>query len=357
METEAKTEGPGSGQERVVSVMLAVLVLAVLIGGIKVVAWWLTSSHALLSDAAESLVNVLTGAFGLFSVAYAARPADSSHPYGHGRIEFFSAGLAGVMILLAAAGIARESIPALLDPHPLSNLGTGLGLAVVAALANLLIGCFLIVRGRRRGSLTLVGEGRHLLADTVTTAGVVVGLLLVKVTGAAILDPLAACLVALIIAYNGVQLLREAGGRLMDRQDPRLIARIAQALGRLRRDEWIDIHLLRAWSSGDYVHIDFHLTLPRYWELERVHEAQQELSARLIEELAAPGEVLVHPDPCGANLCSSCRVDPCPLRGDRHCRDAPWSARALALPRHGDETDPCRQRLEQVSSHIRRASP
>ncbi|MDQ7086690.1 MAG: cation diffusion facilitator family transporter [Acidobacteriota bacterium] len=137
MERGEKVRDSISGQGRTVVVMSAVLVLAVLIGGLKVVAWWLTSSQALLSDAVESLVNVLTGAFGLFSVVYASRPADSSHPYGHGRIEFFSAGLAGVMILLAAAGIAREAIPALLDPRPLSDLGTGLTLAVAAALASL----------------------------------------------------------------------------------------------------------------------------------------------------------------------------------------------------------------------------
>lgn len=326
----------------------SILGIGVMVLAIKAVAWWLTGSQALGSDALESVVNIFTGLFALFSVRVAARPPDASHPYGHGRIEFFSAGLAGALVLLAGAGILREAIPALWSPQPLRHLDKGLVLAVIATMANVGAGAYLLRRGRRSESLALVGEGKHLLADAFTTGGIVLGLLLVLLTGWRVLDPALACLVAISIVWSGVTLLKEAADRLMDRADPRLLEEIARALEAVRRPEWIEVHLLRAWTSGNYLHIDFHLSLPRYWKLEQVHEAQQELAADLICQLGRSGEIMIHPDPCSETLCGRCHIEDCPVRESPFEGSRRWTGQRLVLTREGEEEDPCRKSQEEA---------
>ncbi len=321
--------------------MRLVLALSSVLLVVKGVAAYVTGSSALLSDALESVVNVVTGAFGLFSVWLAGQPPDTSHPYGHGRVEFFAAGLEGAMILLAAFGILREAVPRLFDPRPIEALGLGLGLAAAAGALNGVAGALLVRQGRRVDSPTLVGEGRHLLADTVTTAGVVLGLLLVRATGWLVLDPVAACIVALLVAASGLGLMRESAVKLMDRSESGLLEEIARGLGELRRPEWIEVHLLRAWRSGSFVHIDFHMTFPRWWPLERVHASQHLLLEQLIRRVNRPGEVMVHPDPCRPALCASCAVAPCLDRGAPFLRTAPWTVPLLVAGPEGLPQDDC----------------
>ena len=340
--------GRGRAGPRAQLVLGLTLGIGALVLAIKVAAWWLTGSQALGSDALESVVNIFTGLFALFSVRVAARPPDASHPYGHGRIEFFSAGLAGALVLLAGAGILREAIPAIWSPEGLRHLDEGLVLAVIATTANAGVGAYLLRRGRQSGSLALAGEGKHLLADAVTTGGIVLGLSLVFLTGWHILDPILACLVAVSIIWSGVTLLEEAGDRLMDRADPRLLEKIAHALETVRRPEWIEVHLLRVWTSGTFLHIDFHLSLPRFWQLDQMHEAQQQLAAALILELGRSGEIMVHPDPCSKELCERCRVDDCPVRESPFAGSYPWTGRRLVLTRAGEEEDPCRKSQEEA---------
>lgn len=320
--------------------MFGTFLLALGLLVIKGFAWRLTGSQALFSDALESVVNVLTGAFGLFSVWLATRPPDESHPYGHGRVEFFAAGLQGAMILVAAVAILREAIPSLFVPPQLRALNLGLLLSVISALANGAAGWFLIRRGRRMRSLTMSGEGRHLLADTITTVGVIGGLLAVRVTGVARLDPIAAILVALLVARSGLGLLRESADRLMDRADPTLLQEIASALASERRPGWVEVHQLRAWSGGERVNIDLHLTLPRYWELERTHDEQRRLREQLRERLARPLELLVHVDPCRPTQCALCRVEDCPVRAASFESEPLWDVTILTAGPKGRAAEP-----------------
>ncbi|MFN7966387.1 MAG: cation diffusion facilitator family transporter [Acidobacteriota bacterium] len=329
---------PESGLRR--RMMGGTLALAIALLVVKVVAWRLTGSQALFSDALESVVNVITGAFGLFSVWLATRPPDATHPYGHGRIEFFAAGLQGAMILLAALGIFREAIPGLWDPPNLQRLNLGLLLSVVAGLANGGVGLLLIQRGRRMRSPTMAGEGQHLLTDTITTLGVIVGLLLVRVTGIAVIDPIAAIVVGLLIVRTGVNLLHEASDRLMDRADPVLLNEIVRILSVHRRDAWIEAHQLRAWTSGDRVHVDLHITLPRYWDLETTHDVQRQMFNMLRGELTRPIELMVHPDPCRPTQCEMCRVDACPVRAAAFTQGSGWDLDSLIGGPHGRTADP-----------------
>jgi cation diffusion facilitator family transporter len=291
---------------------------------IKFYAYRLTHSSAVLSDALESIINVVASAFALVSVILAAKPADESHPYGHGKIAFFSAGFEGALIIVAALGIFKVGITGLLAPRPLPSLQAGLLLVLAASAINLLLGIGLVRVGRQTDSLVLVADGQHLITDVYTSAGVLVGLLLVHLTGWYWLDGAVACLLGLNILVTGANLLRQAFSGLMDAANPQLLERIAALIERHRKALWIDVHQLRAWKSGDYVHIDFHLILPRDLSLEKAHREAETLEALLMAEFGPQASVLVHMDPCREPECPVCRKTRCELRTAAAGPPVPW---------------------------------
>lgn len=301
----------------------------------KLGAWWLTGSAAVLSDALESLVNVAAGALLLYSLHVSAQPADRNHPYGHGKIEFFSAGVEGTLIGLAAILIGVEALQHLLTAPELRSLDLGLLLVTGATAANAVLGVHLVRVGRRVHSLALVADGRHLLTDVATSVGVVAGLALVWATGWRILDPLVALAVAAHILLTGYRLVREAVGGLMDEADPSLLGAMVAALEDRREPSWIDVHSLRAWRSGAVQHVDVHLVVPRYFDADRLHAIGDRMEAALLGATQRPGEAIVHFDPCRPRHCPGCAMPDCPVRA------APTAARRpLTLERatRGDET-------------------
>lgn len=290
-----------------------------LVGGIavlaaKLLAWRLTGSAAVLSDALESFVNVAAGALLLYSLWVSAQPADRNHPYGHGKVEFFSAGVEGTLIAVAALGIVFTAVRALILGPELRRLDTGLLLVSAATGVNALLGAYLIRVGRRQHSLALVADGRHLLTDVWTSVGVIFGLLLVRVTGVVVLDPLVALAVAVQILVTGWRLVRQAVGGLMDEADPGALGRMVEALREQREPHWIDAHSLRAWRSGPVEHVDLHLVVPRYFDVDRLHAIDQQIEDVLIGATGRPGEAIVHFDPCRPRHCGGCAVEPCPVR-------------------------------------------
>ncbi|MCS6926126.1 MAG: cation diffusion facilitator family transporter [Candidatus Binatia bacterium] len=295
------------------AILLSVAVGLVLLL-VKFTAATLTGSAAILSDALESIINVVASAFAYYSIRVSAQPPDPSHPYGHGKIESFSAGFEGALIILAALVILWEAFPRFFSPPLLTQLDLGLLLIFGAAAVNAALGLFLLRIGNQTGSLALIADGKHLLADVYTSVGVVIGVAAVRLTGWVLLDPLTACIVAVNILVSGVGLLRQSVGHLMDEADEAALHRIVTALQAARRPEWIDIHHLRSWRSGDRYHIDFHLTLPRYWNLEQCHAAQTDITETLRRELGEESEVLVHLDPCMSHHCSFCQMANCPVR-------------------------------------------
>lgn len=280
----------------------------------KIATWQLTGSVAVLSDGLESTVNIAAAALLVFSMHLAARPADRDHPYGHGKVEFLSAGTEGALIVVAAVLIAVEAIGQLLDPTPLRELNLGLLALGVLSAANAALGLYLMRTGRASHSLALIADGKHVIADVWTSAGVLVGLLLVKVTGIAWLDPVVALGVAANIVREGLRLARSALRGLMDEADPALLASLAATLSPIRPPEWIDAHGLRAWRSGAVVHADLHLVVPRYYDAERLHEISEAVEERLLAGLGEPGEAVVHFDPCGPVHCSGCEMPACRVR-------------------------------------------
>jgi len=275
------------------------LSVAVVLMALKFYTFHLTHSSAVLSDALESIINVVAAAFAVVSIWMAAQPPDSDHPYGHGKIEYFSAGFEGALIVFAAIGIFKTGISRLLMPEPLANLQVGLSILVATAAVNLLLGTGLIRVGKKTQSLTLIADGKHVLTDAYTSLGVVAGLLLVQLTGWLWLDGAIACLVGVNILLTGTRLVRQSFSALMDASDTHLLGEISRLLEAHRKGVWIDIHQLRAWRSGNFVHIDLHLVLPRDYLLDDAHAQAKDLEKLLIDHFEGNAGVLVHMDPCG----------------------------------------------------------
>jgi cation diffusion facilitator family transporter len=282
--------------------------------GAKYAAYWLTGSTAILADALESIVNVVAAAFALGSLVFAGRPADRNHPYGHGKIEFFSAAFEGGLIAFAAVLIVYEVAQSLIRGVEVRQIEAGLVIVLVAGVVNLLLGVFLVRTGRRHRSFTLVADGQHVLSDFWTSIGIVAGLVLVRATGLAWLDPVVAALVALNLMWTGVRLLRQAAGGLLDEEDTALLGRLIEVLRPHVGQGVIRVHHLRAIRAGRFHHVDAHLVVPEFWSVDRAHELAETLAARVVNELGVEGELVFHTDPCHRIYCAMCDLDDCPVR-------------------------------------------
>jgi cation diffusion facilitator family transporter len=297
------------------------LVVSVVLLGAKYWAYLLTGSSAVQSDAYESIVNVVAALFALGGLVFAGRPADRNHPYGHGKIEFFTAGFEGGLVAFAAVMILWEALQGLLHGVTVRNLDAGMLLVLGAAAVNLALGLHLVRTGKRTSSLTLVADGQHVLSDVWTSVGVVAGLLLVRLTGITWLDPLAAALVGLHLLWTGVRLVRHAAGGLLDEEDTALLERLRAAYERRLSGGLIRVHHLRAIRSGRFHHVEAHVVVPEFWTVEQAHDFTDPIATSILSELAIEGRISTHIDPCRRSLCSSCDLAPCPLRA------APFSSR------------------------------
>jgi cation diffusion facilitator family transporter len=297
-----------------VRAMAVSLVVSVALLAAKYEAYRLTGSTAILSDALESIVNVVAAVFALGGLVFAGRPADRNHPYGHGKIEFFSAAFEGGLIAFAAVLIVYEVVLALLRGPEIRALDVGVAIVLGAGVVNLLLGWYLVRTGRRYDSLTLVADGRHVLADFYTSAGIVVGLLLVRFTGIGWLDPLVAAVVALNLLWTGFRLVRQAAGGLLDEEDTALLGRLLDVLESRLGQGVIRVHHLRAIRAGRFHHVDAHLVVPEFWTVEASHELAEDLAEGVIKEMGVEGEMTLHTDPCHRVYCAMCDLDVCPVR-------------------------------------------
>jgi len=337
-----------SSDKRDFRVRLIAIICSLVVGfalmGLKFYVYWLTKSSAILSDALESIINVVASAFALGSIVLAAKPPDSTHPYGHGKIEYFSAGFEGALIIFAAFGIVWTAIPQILAPHPLPHLQSGLLILLGTSVVNLILGLGLVRAGKATHSLALTADGKHVLTDVYTSAGVLIGLLLVHLCGWYWLDGGIALLVAVNILIIGARLVHASFAGLMDASDPELLQDITQLLARHRKCTWIDIHRLRAMRSGNRIHLDFHLILPRDMSLEEVHQEVTELEQIIKAHLPGKADALIHAEPCKTNECPICGYDPCKLRQRPVKRQHLWHRDALTAESEepaGAEPDGC----------------
>ncbi len=305
--------------------------LSILLLVLKMVAFLLTNSTAILTDALESIVNVAASGFALYSVYLAGQPRDQNHPYGHGKIEFVSAGFEGAMVISAGLVILYETVQRFFDHKVIENLGWGLVLIAISTALNALMGWRLVSNGRQADSLTLIADGRHLLTDSLSSLAVLVGVGLIYWTGYGWIDSVLALVLAIVIIYNGTQLLRQALAGLMDEADVPTLDRVVNLLTVHKRRNWIDVHNLRVQKYGADLHIDCHLTLPYYWDLTQVHSEVHFFEETLQHGFQSEVEIFVHADPCLSQCCHYCRVANCPVRAFPFIRDVDWTAENLPL--------------------------
>ena len=272
-------------QRRLFRLLWLSIAAAVATISLKTVAWLLTGSVGLLSDAAESVVNLVAAVIALLALRWAIKPADEEHAYGHAKAEYFSAGVEGALILVAAIGIAVTAIDRLLDPQPIDDVGVGLAVSAVATSINLGVGYMLLRAGRRGRSIILEADGKHLITDVVTSLGVIVGVAGVALTGWERLDPLIGLAVGANILLAGAGLIRRSGAGLMDRalSEPE-VHQIDEILERFRRDG-VAFHALRTRQAGSQAFMSVHVLVPGSWSVQRGHNMAEaietELRARL----------------------------------------------------------------------------
>ncbi len=258
---------------------------AVLTIGLKTTAWLVTGSVGLLSDAAESVVNLVAAIVAIGALRWATKPADEDHAYGHAKAEYFSAGVEGSLIFLAALTIGYTAVGRLLDPQPIEDAALGLGVSVAASAINLVVGLLLLRAGRAQRSITLEANGKHLMTDVWTSGGVVIGVVAVVVTGWEPLDPLIALAVAANIVVAGVALMRRSAGGLMDRalsgEDQAAISETLQAFER----DGVRFHALRTRQAGRRAFVSMHVLVPSDWTVQRGHDEVERVEAALRQRL------------------------------------------------------------------------
>lgn len=307
-----------------------IAVTGVLLFLIKVAAWYLTGSVAILTDALESTVNVMSAFIGLYSLYLSAKPKDASHPYGHGKVEFVSAAVEGTLISGAGVLIIFEAIKNIQHPQPIGKLDYGIVLVSTTAIINYLVGAVAVRKGRASNSLALIASGKHLQSDTYSTIGIVAGLGLLYFTRMSWLDSAVALLFALLIVYTGYRIVRDSLRGIMDEADGELLRKMANLLQANRADDWVDLHNMRIIKYGSRLHLDCHLTVPWYLDVREAHREIERLSNLVVDNFGESVEFSVHADACQDFSCEICRKKECPERKRASIRTIEWTVENMS---------------------------
>lgn len=292
---------------------------------LKLIAWYLTGSVAILTDALESTVNVVAGLIGIYSLYISAKPKDSDHPYGHGKAEFLSAAIEGTLIAVAGLIIVYEAINNLIHPHQIRQLDYGIWIVAFTAVVNYLTGSICIKTGKKNNSLALIASGKHLQSDTYSTLGIIAGLVLLYFVKLWWIDSAVAILFAFIIMFTGYKIVRTSVAGIMDEADTILLDKIVQILNTHRKPNWIDLHNLRIIKYGITIHIDCHLTVPWYLNVHEAHREIDALSLLIKKEFGESLELFVHSDGCLDFSCAICTKSDCTVRQHTFEKKIEWT--------------------------------
>ncbi|MFY7733946.1 MAG: cation diffusion facilitator family transporter [Bacteroidia bacterium] len=291
----------------------------------KIVAWWLTSSVAILTDALESTVNVIAGFIGLYSIILSSKPRDKEHPYGHGKVEFISSAFEGLLITIAGIIIIFEAVNNFVNPHELKQLDWGLILVAITSLINYLVGYLCVQKGKKENSPILIASGSHLKSDTYSTLGLLLGIGLILLTGYAWIDSLAAIIFAFVIIYTGYKIIRKSLSGMMDESDEEIIAEIVKVLNEHKNNNWIDVHNMRVINYANNYHIDCHLTVPFYINVNEAHDILDTLTDLLKKHFNNRVEFFIHIDGCLFTQCSICNIQSCTVRQSPFVKQVAWT--------------------------------
>ncbi len=317
-----------------------VVTVAVVLFAVKFFAFFLTGSVAILTDALESIANVAAGLIGLYGLYISAQPRDRNHPYGHGKAEFLSAGVEGSLIIIAGAIIIYKSVYNFLYPSPIQQLDFGMLLVGITAVINYAMGAVSIYKGKKNNSLALVTSGRHLQTDTYSTIGIIAGLILIYFTGMLWLDSVVAFLFALIIIVTGYRIIRKSIAGIMDEADLELLQRMVHTLNTNRQENWVDIHNLRVIKYGGQLHVDCHLTVPWYLNVNEAHREVEKLAALIKTNFGSSIEFFVHSDGCEYFQCNICSKHDCPVRRHPFGKRIEWNMTNLLSDAKHRQSDP-----------------
>jgi cation diffusion facilitator family transporter len=299
--------------------------IAILLFVVKIIAWYSTNSIAILTDALESIVNVIAALIGLYSLYVSAKPKDYDHPYGHGKAEFISAAIEGTLIAVAGFVIIYEAITNLLHPHTLKQLDYGISLVAATAVINYVAGVICLRVGKKNNSLALMASGKHLQADTWSTVGIIAGLILLVVTKINWIDSAVALIFSFVIIYTGYKIIRKSIAGIMDEADEELLKKMVKTLNENRKENWIDLHNLRIIKYGGTLHLDCHLTVPWYLNVHEAHNEIDELSALVKKEFGESMELFVHSDGCLDFSCAICTKTACTVRKHPFEKKVEWT--------------------------------
>ena len=302
-----------------------IVIVAIILFVLKIFAYFLTLSVAILTDALESIVNVISGIIGFYSLYVAAKPRDRDHPYGHGKAEFLSSAVEGVLIIIAGLIIIYEAIHKLLHPGQLKKLDYGIILIGLSAVFNFVMGYFAVKKGKKNKSLALESSGRHLQSDTYSTLAIIAGLILIYYTKIEALDSIVAILMSFLIIWVGYRISRKSVAGIMDEADQKILGELVQLLNQYRRPNWIDVHNLRVIKFGSILHVDCHLTVPWYLNVLEAHQETEELTRLIMNQFGEMMEFFVHVDGCGDFSCPICIKEDCQVRQHRFQEKIEWT--------------------------------
>ena len=300
-----------------ITVQKRIVICSALILIAKFIAYYLTNSVGVLTDALESIVNVIAGAVSLYSLHLAMKPQDQDHPFGHGKIELISASSEGILIIIAGIMIIYEAIKRLLFPTEIEKLDIGIYIIAFSGIVNYLLGSYSIYIGKKHNSVALIAGGKHLHSDTYSTIGLVIGLLALYFTHISWLDSALALLFGSIIIITGISILRQTITGLVDQADEQLLSEMITVLNSNRKPEWIDIHNTKIIKSGSYLYIDCDLTVPWYYTVEAGHKLGSQLKDVLNKKYGNRIQLTIHIDPCNitsTSKCQKCMLTNCPYR-------------------------------------------
>jgi cation diffusion facilitator family transporter len=306
-----------------------ITLLSVVLFVLKIAAYYFTHSMAILTDALESIVNVIAGFIGLYSLYVAAKPRDIDHPYGHGKAEFVSAAVEGGLIVAAGIMILYETIQNLIHENPLESLDTGLILIAITAVINYVAGTYCINLGKKNNSMALMASGKHLQVDTYSTAAIILGLGLMLLTKLYWLDKAIAGVMGVFIIYNGYKIIRSSLAGIMDEADMELLNKFIAVLNERKQENWIDLHNLRVIKYGSLLHVDCHFTVPWYLNVHEAHREIDALASLIQQEFGDRIELFVHTDGCLPFSCSICSKTDCTVRQHPFQHKIAWTMENL----------------------------
>ena len=297
---------------------------------IKLTAWYLTNSVAILTDALEYTINVISGIVGLYSLYISAQPRDQNHPYGHGKVEFISAAAEGTLMIVSSFLIIYEAINNLKHPHQISQLDYGIYLVALTAFINYGVGFYAVKKGTQNNSLALIATGKHMQSDTYATIGIIIGLVLIFFLKYTWIDSVVAFVFALIIIVSGYKILRSSIAGIMDEADDDLLDKVIALFQSSRRENWVDLHNLRIIKYGGTLHLDCHLTVPWYLNIHEAHLEIDELSKLVKENFGESIELFVHTDGCLDFSCAICTKHDCPVRQHEFVKRIDWTVQNVS---------------------------